>query len=122
VSLNLKPRKRSWIGRVLLRELWPDSLNDSLLCYARAVVAFAIGLPCMFLGGVFVLGLIAVAIGVLFVTAGVGLQRDMRWAAWLASALLFVTGSFWLSIFLAQRAEKLRGEGRGDGERMKDKG
>jgi hypothetical protein len=107
VSLNLKPRTRSRIGRVLLRELWPDSLNDSLLCYARAVVAFAIGIPCLLLGGVFVLGLTAVAIGVLFVIAGAGLQRDKLWAAWLASVLLFVTGSFWLSIFLAQRAEKL---------------
>lgn len=107
MNVNLKRDNKGWIFRTLQKELWPDSVTDMLVCGAYGLIALAIAIPTMLLGGIVWLGAIAALIGVSFIVAAIGLRRERPWAAMLATALTGITGSWLLSLGFAARTKEL---------------
>jgi hypothetical protein len=101
-------KKKSWIVAVLKKQLWSDAVNDCIICIAYSSFAFLFAIG-FILGSLnFWLVLAALALGTLFVVAGVGLKRERHWAALLATGLFGLIGCWLVSLYFASRAQELR--------------
>ncbi|MBS1715183.1 MAG: hypothetical protein JST30_12690 [Armatimonadetes bacterium] len=99
-------KKTSPVIQTLQRQLWPDSVTDFLLCtgYGAFFMVFCLGTV---IARIPIAAVVTFALSVVLIVAGVGLKRERRWAANVASVVFFLTG-FWLVGFHFQnRANEL---------------